>query len=606
MRPSSLVIARAIGLIVFLAAARVDAVRIHVDFRAVGTPTGADWANAFTDLQSALAAATSGDEIWVATGTYTPGPVGDTASSFRLKQGVALYGGFAGSEYQRAQRNWLQHPTTLTGDLGHDDEYGPYAWYQGWNIHTPNSVHVLQSDGNDAGAVVDGFTIMAGSGGAGGGLYLSNSHALIRNCTLLRNSAGFTHGGGAFCVDSSATFSFCRFIENYVHLGSGGGIYITGASALTVVDCTFTANQVITSAGGAEGQGAGIENRSTQPVAVTRCTFDGNSGRSFYSCCPIEIARGGGISSFTAGLIVRDCIFRNNQAHAGGGMYVWGNTTIINSVFYNNTASSIAMSGGADGGGFAGGIGGLTFTPADTSMVNCVIVGNHASEGAGFEMSYSHRAVLRNCIVWGNIATGQDVSARDGQFRGSHDFRYSCVQDLLTPIPGEDPPNPSRYPGCIVVEPVFRAFAVGDLRLSTQSPCIDAAENQAVSPAIVEDLVGHLRFVDAPAIPDTGAGTAPIVDMGAYEFAPVVTNRDLTEDGYVDLDDIAVLQVCGTGPAIRYDAGYLPIGCLLSPDGFGRIAADLDSDADVDMVDFASLQRCFSGPRKLPDPNCAG
>ena len=31
------------------------------------------------------------------------------------------------------------------------------------------------------------------------------------------------------------------------------------------------------------------------------------------------------------------------------------------------------------------------------------------------------------------------------------------------------------------------------------------------------DLDGLPRFVDVPGVPDTGAGTPPIVDMGAYE-----------------------------------------------------------------------------------------
>ena len=68
-------------------------------------------------------------------------------------------------------------------------------------------------------------------------------------------------------------------------------------------------------------------------------------------------------------------------------------------------------------------------------------------------------------------------------------------------------------------------------------PCIDAGDNTAVPPDTADldgdgnttepiplDLDGNLRFVDCPDIPDTGNGTPPIVDMGAYEaiILPIV------------------------------------------------------------------------------------
>jgi hypothetical protein len=34
------------------------------------------------------------------------------------------------------------------------------------------------------------------------------------------------------------------------------------------------------------------------------------------------------------------------------------------------------------------------------------------------------------------------------------------------------------------------------------------------------DLAGNARFQDIPTAPDTGAGTSPIVDMGAHEAVP--------------------------------------------------------------------------------------
>jgi hypothetical protein len=57
----------------------------------------------------------------------------------------------------------------------------------------------------------------------------------------------------------------------------------------------------------------------------------------------------------------------------------------------------------------------------------------------------------------------------------------------------------------------------GDLRLQSGSPAIDAGDNAAVPPGITTDLAGNPRFMDVSSVPDTGNGTPPIVDMGAYE-----------------------------------------------------------------------------------------
>ncbi|MDA8082236.1 MAG: GEVED domain-containing protein, partial [Nitrospiraceae bacterium] len=88
------------------------------------------WANA-CDLQYALGNAPSGVEIWVKTGTYTPTTGTDRTVNFRLKSGVALYGGFAGTETARSERDFGANLTVLSGDIGTA------------GLNTDNSYHVI-------------------------------------------------------------------------------------------------------------------------------------------------------------------------------------------------------------------------------------------------------------------------------------------------------------------------------------------------------------------------------------------------------------------------------------------------------------------------------
>jgi hypothetical protein len=75
------------------------------------------WAAACT-LDYALSQAVAGDELWLAAGVYTPTVGAGPTSSFTLTSGVALYGGFAGTETLRAQRNYTANQVILTGDVG--------------------------------------------------------------------------------------------------------------------------------------------------------------------------------------------------------------------------------------------------------------------------------------------------------------------------------------------------------------------------------------------------------------------------------------------------------------------------------------------------------
>jgi hypothetical protein len=135
----------ALGLLLW-AAGGAFAATLYVKSDAAGAGTGASWANAYPDLQSALAAAQWNDQIWVAAGPYKPTTGADRTVSFVLTQGVALYGGFTGVETELADRDWVAHETILSGNIGLPD------------ATRDNSYHVVRGASF---AELDGFTIRA-------------------------------------------------------------------------------------------------------------------------------------------------------------------------------------------------------------------------------------------------------------------------------------------------------------------------------------------------------------------------------------------------------------------------------------------------------------
>ncbi|NQV35198.1 MAG: hypothetical protein HQ515_21065, partial [Phycisphaeraceae bacterium] len=94
---------------------------LYVKADASGAGDGTSWADAYTDLQDALAVVVPDDQIWVAAGTYTPSGLALRTATFQLITGVSIYGGFVGTEVFRSERDPAVNLTILSGDLKGDD-----------------------------------------------------------------------------------------------------------------------------------------------------------------------------------------------------------------------------------------------------------------------------------------------------------------------------------------------------------------------------------------------------------------------------------------------------------------------------------------------------
>ncbi|MHB0874723.1 MAG: Calx-beta domain-containing protein [Anaerolineae bacterium] len=529
-----------------------------------GNHSGTSWADAYASLDDALAVAGLGDEIWVAAGTYVPAVRTDDADprsvTFRLANGVALYGGFTGSETAREQRDWQAHTTILSGDVAGNDS--------GFINNGENCYHVVTTGGVDATAVLDGFTIRGGNadGGVppserlqGAGIYNIAGSPTLVNLLVTGNSAGtaLNHGyGGGMYSDGVGQPSLQHVTLNANRAYYGGGMANLNGSNGLLADAAFTGNSGRVGTGsGLTGAGAGMYNQHSSPV-LTRVTFTANSA-----------GMGGAMVNVGSSPLLVRVDFTRNVGGNGGAMYnEWysprrSDPVLVNCGFYGNSASG---SGGAvyglSGTGplfadtvFSGnttaGAGGAIWsmgTPGiETAPVlrNVTMSGNHAGAcGGGLFAYYYSDPVVANSVFGGNTADGGSAQICIGQLAEAS-VAYSLVEGGYAGEGNVDanplfvrPPAPGGDGGWGTADDDY-----GDLRLQTNSPAIDAGSNAAVAADYADldadgntteplpyDLDGspNLRFINHRR-PDTGQGATPMVDMGAYEsqtanYAPIL------------------------------------------------------------------------------------
>ena len=197
--------------------------------------------------------------------------IGTRTATFQLKNGVAVYGGFAGCETCLDGRDWQTNKTILSGNIG--------LVRDKWD----NSYHVVTGSGTNATAILDGFTITGGyAGGAsypsdhGAGMFNESGSPKVTNCTLIGNSApgGLGSGAGMFNGYYSAPMlTNCTFSGNSCKWGGGGMANGNGSSPM-LINCTFSGNS-------AGNHGGGMANWISCEPNLTNCTFSGNQADDY-------------------------------------------------------------------------------------------------------------------------------------------------------------------------------------------------------------------------------------------------------------------------------------------------------------------------------------
>ena len=336
-----------------LSAPEVQAIyagRRFVDADATGANNGSSWADAYQSLQDGLAAALPGSEIWVAAGMYRPDrgtglTLGDRTATFQLKSGVALFGGFNGTETSIEQRDLNLNVTSLSGDLndndsgGHDDP-----------SRAENAYHVVTGSLVDDAAILDGFVVIHGNANGSG----ANS-----------SGGGIYNDGGSPRIHSSwVTWNRCD--------GSGGGVYNANGGNATFansfIDVNYAAN------------GGGMANVSSSPNVIN-VEFAHN----------IASAAGGGMFNVASNPFVYVSTFQENAALHGGAManQIGSIPELLQVRMYWNVGDAR---------------GGVMFNQGDSrpELRSCVLSANTATVDGGAMYNDGSYPVIINSILWDN------------------------------------------------------------------------------------------------------------------------------------------------------------------------------------------------------------
>ena len=255
-------------------------------------------------IQAAVNAASNGDTVLIADGTYT-GP-GNVDINFNGKNITVT----------------SQHGAASTII---DCQGSSSASHRGFTLRS-----------GEIGAVISGLTIKNGYEGSdsGGAIFLLQGTATVSNCILTGNHAS-GDGGGIYDDSERVSITNCVFSGNSVN-NSGGGICIFNAAA-TLTNCTLTGNT------STDGCDVYYDDDPSNPVSLTNCVLYG------------EPSGGSAISSYS--LTATQC---DIQGGHGGTGNINADPKFVSSADFHLQPSSPCLGAGTSAGAPAATIDGLT------------------------------------------------------------------------------------------------------------------------------------------------------------------------------------------------------------------------------------------------------
>jgi hypothetical protein len=478
-----------------------------------GTGDGSSWASAKGDLQATIDAGVIGDEIWVAKGTY----IVPTDTSFTLKNGVSLYGGFAGTESTKEARRDYR--------LGEANETKLSADIDGNGFLTGgNAPRVIFGEFISSLTTIDGFTITGGFSDVeksnGAGMKLRASSPNILNCTFFDN---YCDDGGALYlyrsgdIVSSPKVMNCYFIKGFAN-DDGGAMYLASGTQAEFINCVFAYNF-------ANDEGGAVRNYECSPRFIN-CSF-------VYNALPDVDPTGGG----TYGPAVRNyqtsspymntepdfinCVFWRNQDGDATHSYDVSNTgniatagatpRVINCAVMDSISSSCII------------IDTLDIGPADGSYLNPGFVNVSGDPGyIGYNAEADWRLVETSPMIDAGTTseTGVPLTDLNGFPRsGGNDigaFELGSVSAIKYTMASQD------FDGIVYPNP-----SNGSFRVKTTVGTISTIE--------VFDITGRVIHTGI----NSNSGDEAFIDLGRQEKGLFILKITKT-NGHIGLEKVIV------------------------------------------------------------------
>ncbi|MGB5980678.1 MAG: T9SS type A sorting domain-containing protein [Nonlabens sp.] len=361
--------------------------QIYVDASATGANNGSSWADAYINLNDALANDVPGDEIWISAGTYTPGTT--ITSLFSLNQnGVKLYGGFNGTESMLSERDPSTNITILSGDLNSDDTGVEFS---GVN-RSDNAARVLVVNNPDC--LIDGLTITGGHAvGAnstaeeGSAIYINNANFTIKNCVIKDNVV--SRGG---VIRAIARFGNLQIEESIIsnNLGTFAPVFYGSANGtlnVNFINCLINNNRKE----GGSGASPGLmwyrqDTAGTIRGTLTNCTVVNNTAQNTNNTTAIVGTR---LSNGISEIIINNSIFQENMGISSASTSMMtsvgngNNTTAANLYGVRNSIDETAFSNIVDNGGSRINNNNSSANPSFTSATDFTLTSSSPAIDAG-------------------------------------------------------------------------------------------------------------------------------------------------------------------------------------------------------------------------------